>query len=138
MPDSTPSSGDDEFDRIVEGLDLEMPRTEHVEREVAREQPKPEPRPRKPQPAWDEDAIAYRTPPPRKKRPPSKARTASWIAVLGAPGLLVLATIVRIVLPRPIVLAAALTFVAGLVYLISQLPERGPSHPDSPDDGAVL
>ncbi len=132
------AGGDDEFDRIVEGLDLEMPPTEHVEREIAREQPKPEPAPEAFEPAWDEDAIAYRTPPPRQKRPPSKARTASWIAVLGAPALLVLATVVRILLPRPIVLAFALTFVAGLIYLIAQLPERGPGHPDSPDDGAVL
>lgn len=136
MPDSTPSSGDDEFDRIVEGLDLEMPRAEHVEREVESERPKPQPKAS--EPVWDEDAIAYRTPPPRPRRPPSKARAASWIAVLGGPGLLVLATIIRIVLPRTVVLAAALIFVAGLIYLISQLPEHGPSHPDSPDDGAVL
>ncbi len=135
MPDSTPDP-DDEFHRIVEGLDLEMPRTENVEREVAREQPEPEPE--APQPRWDEDAIAYRNPPPRPPRPPSRARTLAWIAVLGAPSLLVLSTVVRILLPRPIVLAAALTFVAGVIYLISQLPERGPSHPDSPDDGAVL
>lgn len=138
MPDSAPEDRDDEFDRIVEGLDLEMPRADQVEREVADEQPRPQPRPREPARVWDEDAIAYRTPPPRQKRPPSRARTASWIAVLGTPALLVLATIVQVLLPRPVVLAAVLTFVAGLIYLIARLPERGPGHPDSPDDGAVL
>lgn len=136
MPDSTPDNGDDEFDRIVEGLDQEMPRTEHVEREVAKEKPQPEPVKR--EPVWDGDSIAYRTPPPRPRRPPTKARTAAWIAVLGSPALLVLSTVFGILLPRPIVLAAALTFVAGVIFLISRLPERGPSHPDSPDDGAVL
>lgn len=138
MPDSTPENQGDEFDRIVEGLDLEMPRPEHVEKEVARERPVTPPEPKAWAPVWDEDSIAYRNPPPRPRRPPSKARTAAWVTVLGAPTLLVMSTLVRIILPRPVVLAAALTFVAAVIYLISQLPERGPAHPDSPDDGAVL
>ncbi len=33
---------------------------------------------------------------------------------------------------------AVLTFVAAAIYLVSQLPEHGPSRPDWPDDGAVL
>lgn len=62
----------------------------------------------------------------------------AWAAVLGGPTLMVLATLVGILLPRPAVLAAALIFVAAVIYLISQLPEHGPSRPDWPDDGAVL
>ena len=42
------------------------------------------------------------------------------------------------ILPRPMLAGAVLIFVAGAIYLISQLPEHGPSRSDWPDDGAVL
>ncbi|MEO6471592.1 MAG: hypothetical protein ABIR57_06860 [Aeromicrobium sp.] len=149
MPDSTPDGtsdgGDDEFDKIVEGLDLEMPPPEPIEQDdVDSKQDRDQELWRQPEPKGggpiylDEDSIAYRTPPPRPKRPPNKARTWALVTIFGAPGLLVLATIVGILLPRVVVLATALIFVAAVIYLISQLPERGPSHPDWPDDGAVL
>jgi hypothetical protein len=45
---------------------------------------------------------------------------------------------IHLILPRPILLGAGLTFVACAIYLIAQLPERGPSEPWWPDDGAQL
>lgn len=136
MPDS-----DDEFKKIVEGLDLELPFPPDVEDPAQRHPSDPQfqPEAKRRAPAEREgDEVAYRTPPPRPKRAPSRARTLAWVAVLGGPGLLVLATLVGILLPRPVVLSAAIIFVAAVIYLISQLPERGPSHRDWPDDGAVL
>ena len=41
-------------------------------------------------------------------------------------------------LPKSVLLGIGLTFVAGSIYLISQLPEYGPGRPDWPDDGAAL
>lgn len=135
MPDP-----DDEFNKIVDGLDLELPFPPPVESGVHHpSDPQFQPEPKRRAPAErEEDEIAYRTPPPRPKRPPSRARTVAWGAVLGGPILLVLATLFGILLPRPVVFSAALTFVAAVIYLISQLPEHGPSRPDWPDDGAVL
>lgn len=126
----------------MEGLDLELPfPTEPEPGSEGRHpsDPRFQPEPKRRAPAErDEDEIAYRTPPPRPRRPPSRARMAAWGAVLGGPSLLVLATLAGVLLPRVVVLAAALTFVAAVIYLISQLPEHGPSRPDWPDDGAVL
>jgi hypothetical protein len=133
---------DEEFNRIVEGLDLELPFPHETEAETDGRHPsdpqfQPEPKRRAPA-EHEDDEIAYRTPPPRPRRPPSRARTSAWVAVLGGPMLLVVATLFGILLPRPVVFAAALIFVAAVIYLISQLPEHGPSRPDWPDDGAVL
>lgn len=135
MPDP-----DEEFKKIVEGLELELPFPTHEEKPGPRHPSDAgfQPEPKRRAPAERDEDVAYRTPAPRHKRPPSRARTAAWIAVLGGPTLLVLATLVGILLPRTIVLAVALTFVAAVIYLISQLPEHGPSRPDWPDDGAVL
>jgi hypothetical protein len=132
---------DDEFKKIVEGLDLELPFPSDPDRPKSSHPSDPQfqPEPKRRAPAErDDDEIAYRTPPPRPKRPPRRARTLAWAAVLGGPVMLVLAMIAGIQLPRTVVLAAALIFVAAVIYLISQLPEHGPSHRDWPDDGAVL
>ena len=141
MTDRTPESGDDEFDKIVESLDLELPFPDEAPEPEQWSTPEPwsQPEPKRRAPAErDDDDVAYRTPPARQRRPPNRARTLAWVAVLGGPGLLVLATMVGILLPRPVVLAAAIIFVAAVIYLISQLPEHGPSRRDWPDDGAVL
>ena len=126
---------DEEFDKIVEGLELEMPAFEYFEPEPA---PEAAPTVQAEPIDFDDEAIAYRTPPPRPRRQPSKGRTAAWVVLIAGPILLTLSSIIGFMLPRPAVLAAALIFVAAVIYLISQLPERGPSHPDWPDDGAVL
>lgn len=136
MPDP-----DDEFDKIVEHLDLGFPFPADLDESPRERRPDPSTEAEPPDRRWDEDReeeLAYRTPPPRSERPPSRARTLAWVTVLGGPGLMVSATLFAIVLPRPVVLALAITFVAAVLYLISQLPEHGPSRPDWPDDGAVL
>lgn len=152
MPDSTPESGEDEFDKIVEHLDLEIPFPAEVEKPEGRHPSDPlfrpgrrnrsEPRKHsqdaEPASVEPDEELAYRTPPARPARPPSRARTLAWVSILGSPTLMVVATLSAIILPRPVVLALALTFVAAVIYLISQLPEHGPSRPDWPDDGAVL
>ncbi len=71
-------------------------------------------------------------------RPIHRGRVAAWAGVLGTPAVLAICLLAGIWISRPVLLTAGLTVVAGSIYLISQLPERGPSHPDWPDDGAVL
>ena len=108
----------DEFDRIVEGLDLGL--------EFPAEEPLPAP------------PLVHPSGATANVTPPNRRRAVAWGAVLGAPLLLILATVSGWLLPRSLVAVAALIFVAGSIYLISQLPEHGPGHPDWPDDGAVL
>ena len=71
-------------------------------------------------------------------RPIHRGRAVAWAGVLGTPAVLAICLLAGIWISRPVLLTAGLTVVAGSIYLISQLPERGPSHPDWPDDGAVL
>jgi len=132
---------EEEFKKIVEGLDLELPFPvdDGSPGQLHPSEPGFQPEPKRRAPAErDEDEIAYRTPPPRRGRRLSWARALAWSAVLGGPSLLVLATLIGILLPRTVVLSAAMVFVAAVIYLISQLPEHGPSRRDWPDDGAVL
>ena len=80
----------------------------------------------------------YRKVEPTPLRPKSRGTAVAWIALAGAPLLLVVFTMIGEILPRPILAGAVLIFVAAAIYLVSQLPEHGPSRPDWPDDGAVL
>ena len=127
----------DDFDKIVEGLelDLEFPFDD------------PEPTPDEPPPlVWSDDTEPveaepepfYRKVDPTPSRPRRRGVAVAWVGLAGAPLTLVVATIFREILPRPILAAAIITFVASAIYLVSQLPEHGPSRPDWPDDGAVL
>ncbi len=127
----------DDFDRIVEGLELDLDFSDEV----------PEPDPAEPPPlVWSddtepvepEDEPFYRKVDPAPLRPRRRGVALAWVGLGGAPLLLVLATIFGEILPRPILAAAIITFVAAAIYLVSQLPEHGPSRPDWPDDGAVL
>ena len=132
----------DDFDEIVQRLDLDLsfPDPEHpsVRRSQRRETP--------PEVADDEpdsdddlpDEPFYRNVPPAPIRPRHKGRTLAWIAVLGSPLAIVMFTIAHVWLPKSVLLGIGLTFVAGSIYLISQLPEYGPGRPDWPDDGAAL
>ncbi len=139
MTDSNPpSGGDDEFDRIVEGLDLDFSLTDQ---DAIIPDPNSDPysAPARSTPVYeDADEVGYRVPGRRAPRPPSKARTTAWSIILGGPLLMVFATLGGVVLSRPVVFSVSIIFVAAVIYLISQLPEHGPSHPDWPDDGAVL
>ncbi|MEO6604271.1 MAG: hypothetical protein ABIN55_01535 [Aeromicrobium sp.] len=126
----------DDFDKIVEGLELDL--------EFPAEPPDPEPV-EAPSPAWSDDAEPaveqepfYRKVEPANLRPRTRGVTVAWIALAGAPLSLVFATLIGQILPRSMLAAAVLTFVAAAIYLVAQLPEHGPGRPDSPDDGAVL
>jgi hypothetical protein len=126
----------DDFDKIVEGLDLDLDFSDEVA----------EPEPVEPPPlVWSDDTEPveaeepfYRKVGPTPLRPRSRAMTLAWIALAAAPLALVIATMFGEILPRPILGAAVLTFVAAAIYLVSQLPEHGPGRSDWPDDGAVL
>ncbi|KQX76153.1 MULTISPECIES: hypothetical protein [Aeromicrobium] len=124
----------DEFDRIVEGLDLDL---SFADEPVADPPSPPSPPQAAPvEPAEDEQF--YRHVDARPIVPRRRGIVLAWAGVIGAPMLLVLATVAHVFLDRPIVAGAALTFVASAIYLFLQLPEHGPSRRDWPDDGAVL
>lgn len=126
----------DDFDKIVEGLELDLEFPDEV----------PDPAPvEPPPPVWSDDTEPvedeepfYRKVAPANLRPRSRGVTIAWIALAGAPLALVFATMIGQILPRPMLAAAVLIFVAAAIYLVAQLPEHGPGRPDSPDDGAVL
>lgn len=133
------SSDPDEFDRIVEHLDLDLSFPE-VEADTSPEveSAPPERWTRGPsEPADDEDEPFYRRVEP-PARPWRLGVSLAWFAVLGGPVALVLCTMLGYIVPRSMLAALVLLFVAGAIYLFSQLPERGPADPDAPDDGAVL
>lgn len=129
----------DDFDKIVEGLELDLSFVDEPQQPVD-----------EPEPAWSpatEDEIAdadaaeepfYRQVDPTPLIPRRRSVLLAWVGVLGAPLSLVLATVSGVFLDRAIVAAASLIFVGAAIYLILQLPEHGPSRRDWPDDGAVL
>lgn len=134
----------DEFDRIVEHLeldltDLDFPQeaTDQPEAERTLQHPADRAWSRSPDAESDEgDDAFYRHPVPPEPRPWSRNVILAWLAVVGGPVGLAICTVIGFFVPRPLLVGIALTFVAGSVYLISQLPDRRPG--DDPDDGAVL
>lgn len=84
------------------------------------------------------DDLSYRNPPSPPAKPWNIRRLIAITGLIAGPTLLMFATLSGVVLPRPIAYGLALIFVACAVWLIAQLPERGPGRPDSPDDGAEL
>jgi hypothetical protein len=143
----------DDFDEIVQRLDLDLPFPDDA---VSEERPKREPehpsvrRHRRSEPppeaeadepeSFDDmpDEPFYRKVPPAPIRPRHRGRTLAWIAVLCSPMSIIVFTVAQVWLPKSVMLGIGLTFVAGSIYLISQLPEHGPGRPDWPDDGAEL
>ncbi|CAN5148308.1 hypothetical protein BH09ACT10_BH09ACT10_03070 [soil metagenome] len=125
---------DDEFDKIVEGLDLDLNFEPFEEPEAEA-------------PVAEIIKVPDETPDDSElhdwevHEPPAELnarRLVGWSAVLGGPALLIVATVFDQVLPRTVAFAAVMAFVAGAVYLVLQLPDHGPGRPDWPDDGAVL
>ncbi|MFI5425934.1 hypothetical protein [Aeromicrobium sp. UC242_57] len=124
----------DEFDKIVEGLDLDLSFPDEPADPVV---PDPVPQAEVDDPIEDEEPF-YRRVDPTPLIPRRRGILLAWAGVVGAPLSLVLATVAHIYLDRPVLAAAALIFVASATYLFLQLPEHGPSRRDWPDDGAVL
>ncbi len=141
MAESDAGGRRDDFDDIVDrlGMDLEFPEG-HVGAGRA-----PGPAPQEPElpPELDDlpddrDEQFYRRVPARAPGPVHRGRALAWTGLLGSPMLLVIATLTGSWLSSAVLLGAGLTFVASAIYLISQLPEHGPSQRDWPDDGAAL
>jgi hypothetical protein len=124
----------DDFDKIVEGLDLDF----EFPDEPA-DPPPIDPPAAAHKPVEDPAEVPfYREVSATPLIPRHRGTILAWCGVLGAPMLLVVWTVIGQILPRPMLAGAVLIFVAGAIYLISQLPEHGPSRSDWPDDGAVL
>lgn len=140
----------DEFDDIVKRLDLDWSDPGFITAEESStdddwdREPAPEPEPETEHvPELDEtsdpvDEQFYRRVPERPARPLHRGRVLAWSGVLGSPVLLLVCTVLDVWVSRQLVLGAGLIVVAGSIYLISQLPEHGPSRRDWPDDGAAL
>jgi hypothetical protein len=123
----------DPFDEIVQHLDLDWSVPEAVEPKRA---PVPPPVPEAV--ADPEDEPFYRQIAPRDPVPHRQPVLLAWIGIFGGPATIMVASVAQFVLPRALLLALGLVFVASAVYLFSQLPERGPGEPNWPDDGAQI
>lgn len=132
--------GRDEFDDIVSRLEIDLPFPPEADEpapEPAAEAPEPEPfeLDDAPDPVDEQFYRRVDLPP---ARPMHRGRALAWAGLVGTPVLLVLASMAGRWLSSPVLLGAAITFVASAIYLIAQLPEHGPSQRDWPDDGAAL
>lgn len=126
----------DDFDKIVEGLHLDLSFPD----EPADPVPTPEPAPAPvadDEPAETEEPF-YRHVDPVPLVPKRQGVRFAWAGVLGAPLVILLAALANVFVSRAFIGGAALIFVASAIYLFLQLPEHGPSRRDWPDDGAVL
>jgi hypothetical protein len=128
-------TGDDAFDRIVERLDMNL---SFPTEPASRPQSYAEPPDLDDIPDEAEDQFYRQVPPASEVLPRGRRAVLAWAAVLGAPLVLVVCTVFGMVVSRAAVLAMCLVFVAAAIWLFSHLPERGPSQPDWPDDGAAL
>jgi hypothetical protein len=128
----------DDFDKIVEGLEFDLSFIDEPVEPVEEPEPAWSPRTDDEIDAEDTEEPFYRKVEPTTLIPRRRGVLLAWIGVLGAPLSLVIATMSGVLLDRPIIAAASLTFVGAAIYLILQLPEHGPSRRDWPDDGAVL
>ncbi|GIG27416.1 hypothetical protein [Cellulomonas marina] len=63
-------------------------------------------------------------------------RTAAWLAVVGAPLLVVVALVAWPGAPASVLQAAGVVFLLGIAVLVWRMPHR--RDPDDPDDGAVV
>ena len=112
-------SKEDPFDEIVRRLDLDLTFPA-------------------PTPVEDDDDAFYRHVEPPPARHLNVRHLWAWLGVISGPVAIMVASLVHVILPRPMLLGIALLFVASAVFLIAQLPDRGPAEPDWPDDGAQL
>ena len=141
MTDAASSS--DDFDRIVEGLDLDLTGLDDFDTEAAkvaaaRERAELEEQQRREaEPDEDPAEQFYREVGPADLRADPRTRIA-WFVLIGGPAFLLVTTMASVRLPAIVVGLVIAAAVASVVYLIARLPDRGPSNPDWPDDGAAL
>lgn len=138
-----PSPSADDFDRIVEGLDLDVTGLEDFDDSAARvaaarEQAElAELAERQRESEEPPDDQFYREVGPADLHADNRTKIA-WGVIIAGPALLVLSTIASINLPMAAIVTVIAASVGAVVYLIARLPDRGPSNPEWPDDGASL
>lgn len=142
MTDDAASSPDD-FDRIVEGLDLDLTGLDDFDAAAGRaaaanERAELEAQQRAAEEPPDEDDQFYRRVGPADVHAIDKRTKAAWFVVVGGPIVLLVSIMLSLRLPTAVVGVVIAAVVAGVVYLIARLPDRGPSNPEWPDDGAAL
>lgn len=115
----------DPFDEIVRNLDLGLSFPD------APSTPEPADEP-------EEDDQFYRRVEPGPPVRHNPRTFLAWLGVLSGPVAIMVTSTLQVILPRPVLLGAGLVFVASAIYLIAQLPERGPAEPWWPDDGAQI
>lgn len=123
----------DPFDEIVRNLDLDL--------DFSEPEPAPEPPEQPIHPSVvspEQDDQFYRRVEPRSVLPRSPRVLFAWLGVIIVPLWIVASSALHLIMPRPVLLGCGLVFVASAIYLIAQLPERGPGEPYWPDDGAQI
>jgi hypothetical protein len=126
----------DEFDRIVEGLELELP----DDLDLAAPTPAPEPATSGTfLDAYDDEVheteAAYRNAPP-VSRSVSRNIIAAWCGLALGPLVVFFTMASSTSLPRELGYLLVALSVGSAIYLFTQLPEQGPSDPY--DNGAQL
>lgn len=144
---SMPGNPDEEFDRIVEGLEFDLGDEDLPEDPAEPDEPDGPLEPAEsrapsdlpPELDWfaddggyDDPTIGYQP----ATDPIDLGLNLGWAAALGVPILMTLATLSGVILPRPVTVALGLIFVAGVVYLFSRIPRERPD--GDGDDGAVV
>lgn len=97
--------------------------------------PVEDPQPDDPQPN-DDGHYVPPAPPPLPR--PVGVVGAAWVALLGGPIVLLVATVLGWELPTVVTAACVLGFVGGLVFLIAQLDDGSRDRPDGWDNGAQV
>ncbi len=87
-------------------------------------------------PADEEWHYVPPAPPPLPR--PVGVVGAAWVALLGGPIVLLVATVLGWDLPTVVTAACVLGFVGGLVFLIAQLDDGSRDGPDGWDNGAQV
>lgn len=126
----------DEFDRIVEGLDLDLDLDEIERTEFRAAAPTPPAAPRVDAPTGQDEEF-YRVVPPARLRPGRHVLWA-WIGVMVAPVVLVVSALLRWPVSMGLVTLVTAVSGASAIYLVWRLPSHGPAQQDWPDDGAAL
>ncbi len=86
----------------------------------------------------DEDLDGHFVPPPPPPLPEvDRVTRLAWAALLGGPGLIVVAALVGISLQGWVAVLAIVSFLGGFATLVARMRDR-PPHDDGWDDGAVL
>ncbi len=104
------------------------------------EEPRPVLEPRWAEPGhtpatWEDEG--HFVPPPAPPLPSVEPRRrAAWLALFGAPLVMLVVIVFGVGLPGWVVAGLALAFIGGFVYLVATMGASG--GPDWPDDGAVV